>query len=92
MFDENQSIGLVWKKLKRAYNLGKLAAFSSQDYLHLLEASILGEEIDEDYRGQVLNKEFDNIDLVFHKIKTLSMEMHRYMPSDWNCFLDVTLN
>jgi hypothetical protein len=42
MFDENESIGLVWKKLKRAYSLGKLASYSADDYYNLIESAILG--------------------------------------------------
>ena len=91
MYDENESIGLSFKKLKRSYNLGKLASFSNLDYYNLIESAILGQELDESHRRGVLSEKFDNIDLVIHRIKTLSMEMHRYMPTDWNCFLDVTL-
>ena len=91
MFDENESIGLSWKKLKRSYDLGKLASFSNLDYYNLIESSILGQDLDESHRRGVLSEKFDNVDLVIHRIKTLSMELQRYMPADWNCFLDVTL-
>jgi hypothetical protein len=53
--------------------------------------AIVGEAVDLDYRGQVINSKFDNIDIVLHKIKLLAMEMHRFKPLEWNQFIDVSL-
>ena len=80
MFQENEDIGLRWKKLKRAYELGKLASYWSADYYDWIESETLGQNVDSEHRSHVLNAKFDNIDWVVHKIKSLSMEMHRYMP------------
>lgn len=92
MFDENESIGQVWKRLKRSYNLGKLASSSSHEYADLLTGLIIGQPIDNRFRTLVVSAEFDNIDHTLNKIKNLAVEIHRYKPSEWNRFLDIVLN
>ncbi|OMJ79874.1 hypothetical protein SteCoe_20020 [Stentor coeruleus] len=92
MFDENESIGQVWKRLKRSYNLGKLASSSSHEYVDLLTGLIIGQQIDNRFRTLVVSAEFDNIDHTLNKIKNLAVEIHRYKPSEWNRFLDIVLS
>lgn len=91
MFDENENVGGVWKRLKRSYNLGKLASSSITEYTEVLLALILGEPMDKGFRSQVLDSKFDNLDGTINKIKYLAIELHRYKPIEWNRFLDIIL-
>ena len=91
IFDENESIGGVWKRLKRSYKLGKLAASSVTEYSELLVSITLGEPYDPLFRSQVLHSKFDNLDGTVNKIKHLAIELHRHKPTDWNRFLDIIL-
>jgi hypothetical protein len=91
MFDESLRSGLVWKHLKRAYTLGKLAAYSGADYCTMLETAVLGQRLDPSSRKHMLSQRFDNLDSVLHKIKLLASELHRAKPTEWNRFLDVAL-
>lgn len=90
MFDENESIGVQWKTLKRAYSLGKLAS-ASDEYCEVLERLVLGLQVDPDLRVLAVSQRWDNLDIVVHKIKQIAMQLHRYKPVDWNKFLDVVL-
>ena len=91
MFDENESIGGVWKRLRRSYKYGKLAASSVTEYSELLVMITLGEPYDSLFRTQVLDSKFDNLDGTVNKIKYLAIELHRHKPTDWNRFLDIIL-
>jgi hypothetical protein len=91
MFDENESVGAVWKRLKRSYNLGKLASSSITEYTEVLMALVLEEPLDKNFRAQVLDQKFDNLDSTVNKIKYLAIELHRHKPTDWNRFLDIIL-
>lgn len=91
IFDETENVGCVWKKLKRSYRLGKLAASSVTEYSELLTSMILGEPFDNSFRRQVLDAKFDNLDGTVNKIKHLAIELHRHKPMDWNRFLDIIL-
>jgi len=91
MFHEDYSAGMIWKRLKRSYKLGKLAASSEYEYKELFEKAVIGETIDNVYRSQILNRKFDNLDYSLNKIRNLATELHRYKPTDWNRFLDVSL-
>lgn len=91
MFDENENVGGVWKRLKRSYNLGKLASSSVTEYIEVLMALILGEPMDKGFRAQVLDSKFDNLDGTINKIKYLAIELHRNKPIEWNRFLDIIL-
>mmetsp|Transcript_4905 Transcript_4905/g.9181 ORF Transcript_4905/g.9181 Transcript_4905/m.9181 type:complete len:575 (-) Transcript_4905:1982-3706(-) len=91
MFDESLRSGLIWKHLKRAYTLGKLAAYSASDYCCMLESAVLGQRLDPKTRMHMLSQKFDNLDSVLHKIKLLASELHRSKPTEWNRFLDVAL-
>ena len=91
MYDESENSGLIWKRLKRSYTLGKLASYSDQEYQQLLEVSIIGMPVDNLARSQTLSPKFDNMDSSLHKIKHLAMEIHRHKPVEWNLFLDVAL-
>ena len=91
MFDEGERSGYTLKHLRRAYNLGKLAASTHQDYYSLVEREVLGLTVDWTERVQILEKQFDNLDWVIHKIKNLAMELQRHNPTEWNKFLDVAL-
>ena len=46
MFDEGEKNGYNLKHLRRAYNLGKLAASSHDEYYNLVEREVLGIEVD----------------------------------------------
>ena len=46
MFDEGEINGYNLKHLRRAYNLGKLAASSHMDYYNLVEMEVLGIGVD----------------------------------------------
>lgn len=92
MFDENSAIGITWKRLKRGYNLGKLAASSVTEYIELLTALAIGQPLEKDFREQVVSTKFDNLDNTLNKIKIVSIEIHRHSPTDWNRFLDVVLS
>jgi hypothetical protein len=37
MFDSNESSGMIYRRLSRAFSLGKLAACSEEEYISLLE-------------------------------------------------------
>ena len=91
MFDENDNVGGVWKRLRRSYNLGKLAASSANEYTEVLMDLVIGEIFDKQFRAQVLVQKFDNIDGTVNKIKYLAIELHRHKPTDWNRFLDIIL-
>ena len=91
MFDENENVGGVWKRLKRSYNLGKLASSSFTEYTEVLMALTLGEPLDKGFRAQVLDQKFDNLDGTINKIKYLAIELHRHKPIEWNRFLDIIL-
>lgn len=91
IFDENESVGGVWKRLRRSYKLGKLAASSVPEYVELLTMVTLGEPFDSSFRSQVLDSKFDNLDGTVNKIKYLAIELHRNKPTDWNRFLDIIL-
>ena len=52
---------------------------------------ILGVQLPDSYRQQVIDNKFDNLDYTLNKIKTLATSLHRYKPVDWNKFLDVSL-
>lgn len=91
MFDENENVGGIWKRLKRSYNLGKLAASSVNEYTELIMDIMLSEPFDKLFRSQVLNEKFDNLDGTINKIKYLAIELHRHKPTDWNRFLDIIL-
>jgi hypothetical protein len=91
IFDETESVGGVWKRLKRSYKLGKLAASSVPEYVELLTMVALGEPFDSSFRSQVLDSKFDNLDSTVNKIKYLAIELHRHKPTDWNRFLDIIL-
>ena len=91
IFDETESVGGVWKRLKRSYKLGKLAASSAPEYLELITLITLGEPFDKKFREQVLDSKFDNVDSTINKIKYLAIELHRHKPADWNRFLDIIL-
>jgi hypothetical protein len=91
IFDETESVGGVWKRLRRSYRLGKLAASSVTEYSELLTAITLGEPYDSNFRAQVLDFKFDNLDSTVNKIKYLAIELHRHKPTDWNRFLDIIL-
>lgn len=91
IFDENDNIGGVWKRLKRSYKLGKLAASSVTEYSELLTAITLGEPYEALFRSQVLDSKFDNLDGTVNKIKHIAIELHRHKPTDWNRFLDIIL-
>jgi hypothetical protein len=91
MFDENENVGAVWKRLKRSYNLGKLASSSITEYTELLMALTLAEPLDKGFRAQVLDPKFDNLDGTINKIKYLAIELHRHKPIEWNRFLDIIL-
>jgi hypothetical protein len=91
MFDESLRSGLIWKHLKRAYTLGKLAAYSARDYCSMLETAVLGQRLCPRTRKHMLSQKFDNLDCVLHKIKLLASELHRAKPTEWNRFLDVAL-
>jgi len=91
MFNEDEAIGMVWKRLKRSYRLGQLAASSREEYDDLLEKIIIGESIESGLRTQILNQKFDNLDYSLNKIRNLGMELSRFKPLDWNRFLDVAL-
>ena len=91
MFDENDNVGGVWKRLKRSYNLGKLAASTVMEYTEVLMALVLGEPFDNNFRAQVLDQKFDNLAGTVNKIKYLAIELHRHKPTDWNRFLDIIL-
>jgi hypothetical protein len=84
-------VGGVWKRLKRSYKLGKLAASSVPEYVELLTMVALGEPFDSSFRSQVLDSKFDNLDSTVNKIKYLAIELHRHKPTDWNRFLDIIL-
>ena len=92
MFDENEQIGMIWKRVKRSYNLGKLSSSSDAEYIEVLTALAIGQPLEKNFREQVVSKEFDNLDYTLNKIKTVSMEIHRHKPTDWNRFLDVVLS
>lgn len=91
IFDDTDNVGGVWKRLKRSYKLGKLAASSSTEYLEIITLITLGEPFDKKFREQVLDTKFDNLDGTINKIKYLAIELHRYKPADWNRFLDIIL-
>ena len=91
MFDENDNVGGVWKRLKRSYNLGKLASSSDNEYTEVLMDLVIGEIFDKQFRAQVLDQKFDNLDGTINKIKYLAIELHRHKPTDWNRFLDIIL-
>lgn len=91
IFDETEKVGGVWKRLKRSYKYGKLAASSFTEYTELLTAMALGEPYDQNFRAQVLDSNFDNLDSTVSKIKYLAIELHRHKPTDWNRFLDIIL-
>jgi hypothetical protein len=91
MYDENEKAGMIFKRLLRAFRMGKLAAYCDAEYNHLLESVVIGQPVDTEYRTQVISSQFDNIDIVLHKIKLLSMEIGRYKPAEWNQFIDVSL-
>ena len=91
IFDDTDNVGGVWKRLKRSYKLGKLAASSSTEYLEIITLITLGEPFDKKFREQVLDPKFDNLDGTINKIKYLAIELHRYKPADWNRFLDIIL-
>lgn len=91
IFDETENVGAVWKRLKRSYKLGKLAASSATEYLEIITLITLGEPFDKKFREQVLDTKFDNLDGTINKIKHLAIELHRYKPADWNRFLDIIL-
>ncbi|OMJ70096.1 hypothetical protein SteCoe_32013 [Stentor coeruleus] len=91
MFDENENVGAMWKRLKRSYNLGKLAASSITEYIEVLTALVLSEPLDKGFRALVLDEKFDNLDGTVNKIKYLAIELHRHKPTKWNRFLDIIL-
>ena len=91
IFDETESVGGMWKRLKRSYKLGKLAASSAPEYLELITLITLDEPFDKKFREQVLDSKFDNIDGTINKIKYLAIELHRHKPAEWNRFLDIIL-
>lgn len=91
MFDENTFYGMMYKRLKRAHSLGKLAACNEEDYIDCLRLELIGEKLTNTARRTTINKKFDNIDFVVHKIRILAMELGRHKPTDWNCFMDVVL-
>lgn len=92
MFDENEPIGGVFKRLKRSYKLAKLAASSENEFIEILTAMVIGQPVDLNFRVQVVSKQFDNLDQILNKIRLLAMEIHRHKPTDWNRFLDVVLS
>jgi hypothetical protein len=92
IFDEAETVGGVWKRLKRSYKLGKLAASSFTEYSELLTMLTLGETFDPAFRTQVLDAKFDNLEGTVNKIKYLAIELHRHKPTDWNRFLDIILS
>ncbi|CAG9323865.1 unnamed protein product [Blepharisma stoltei] len=92
MYDENDEIGITWKRLKRNFKLGKLASSSLLEYTELLEMMILGIPINPQLRSEIINPKFDNIDHVVNKIKTLSIAVQRHKPVEWNKFLDIVLS
>ena len=51
MFDESEKNGYTLKHLRRAWNLGKLAANSHCDYYNLVEREMLGVVVDEGERA-----------------------------------------
>jgi hypothetical protein len=91
IFDETDNVGGMWKRLRRSYKLGKLAASSAPEYLELITLITLGEPFDKKFREQVLDSKFDNLDGTINKIKYLAIELHRHKPADWNRFLDIIL-
>lgn len=84
-------MGLIWKRLKRSYALGKLAASSPEDYYEMLEMGIMGVGVSISHRMSIISRKFDNVDGTLHKIKTLAIELQRHKPQDWNLFLDTVL-
>jgi hypothetical protein len=91
MYDEADMMGIVLKRLKRGYTLGKLAASSGSEYYELVEMAVLGIPISKQFRTSIISPKFDNLDSTIKKIKTLATELHRYRPAEWNRFLDITL-
>ncbi|CAG9321179.1 unnamed protein product [Blepharisma stoltei] len=91
IYEEHEEIGIVFKRLKRSYKLGKLASSSVQEYAELLEMMIIGEKVNQKSRTQIINPKFDNLDHVLTKITNLSIAIQRQKPSEWNRFLDVVL-
>lgn len=91
IFDETEKVGGVWKRLKRSYKYGKLAASSFTEYTEILTSIVLGEPYDQNFRSQILSPSFDNLDSTVSKIKYLAIELHRHKPTDWNRFLDIIL-
>ena len=86
---EHDKVSLLYRKLKRAYNFGKLACSSPEEYYQMFEKAILG--IGQDRQSCMLNQ-FDNFDYSYHKIKSLAIELQRHKPLQWNQFLDVALS
>ncbi|CAG9335665.1 unnamed protein product [Blepharisma stoltei] len=91
MYDETDEIGIVWKRLKRSYKLGKLASSSTVEYTELIEMMIIGVPIPQPQRSQIINPKFDNLDHVVNKTKNLAMALQRHRPTEWNKFLDIVL-
>ncbi|OMJ78668.1 hypothetical protein SteCoe_21474 [Stentor coeruleus] len=75
MFDENENVGAVLKRLKRSYNLGKLAASSITEYVDVLTALVLSEPLDRGFRALVLDEKFDNLDGTVNKVKYLAIDL-----------------
>ena len=51
MFNENEPYGMVYKRLQRAYNLGKLAAYCEDEYIGILEQELIGEHVSREIRS-----------------------------------------
>jgi hypothetical protein len=50
MFDASEHYGMIYRRLSRAYGLGKLAACSEEDYISLLESYIIGQPVTSELR------------------------------------------
>lgn len=78
--------------MKQSYEDGrKLVRGTDYDYYNIVEKKILDVVLSSGEKQKVRGGDEGIFNDIIHKIKNMSMEISRSVPTQWNMFMDVVL-
>ena len=80
----------VYFELEKQFEEWKVETMEHYGYHNILEKMIVGIELSEKEKEK-LNSRRCLVDKIMAKLKNLSMELHRYNPTEWNSFMEICL-